>query len=363
VTHSQWRATIYVNGRFLCHPVTGVQRYAHEMLTALDKLLTARTVEPVLVTILAPPNAQNLPSWTTLRTRKVGRLTGHLWEQLDLPVHARDGLLFTPCGGAPIVHKRNVITIHDAGPFSTPNAYTFAYRNYYKVLERTLARTALHLITDSQFSRQELIRFTKVPENRISTVPLSGEHILRHALSDTVLANYGLSSGQYILAVGSMNPNKNLEGLVKAYQQLPPSDICLAIAGGSNKSIFKNSIRIAGSIRQLGFVSDADLRTLYQYAGCFVFPSLYEGFGIPPLEALTLGTPVIVSRAASLPEIFGEAATYCDPHSPEDIARQICHVLQNKSPDREAAIQYASHFTWEKCARQTWSILLETLRA
>jgi glycosyltransferase involved in cell wall biosynthesis len=353
--------SITVNGRFLSQSITGVQRYAYEILTALDALLGARAIEPVPVTVLVPSDAKNLPSWPSLRIRKVGRFTGQLWEQFDLPIHARGSLLFTPCGGAPIVHKRHVITIHDAGPFSTPQAYTAAYRNYYKMLQRILARRAVHVVTVSEFSRQELIRCLRIPERKISYVWLSGEHILRFDRDDTVLAKYRLTPGNYILAAGSRNPNKNLHGLMQAFVRLPASEVCLAIVGGSNSTVFAASLDFADSVKELGFVSDAELRTLYEHAACFVFPSFYEGFGLPPLEALTLGTPVIVSRAASLPEVFGETATYCDPHSPEDIARQISGVLQNKAPHREAAIRYASQFTWERCARQTWDILLHAL--
>jgi glycosyltransferase involved in cell wall biosynthesis len=333
------------------------------MLTALDTLFLDAEIELVPVTVLVPPNANAFPPWSRLRIQQVGRFTGHLWEQVDLPVHARGKLLFTPCGGAPVVHKRHVITIHDAAPFSTPDAYTAAYRNYYKLLEKVLSRRAIHLITDSDFSRQELIRFLRVPERKISSIWLSGEHILRQQRDDAVLGRHGLSRNGYILAVGSRNPNKNLDGLVKAFRQRQHPGVSLAIVGGSNSAVFSESQDFGASVKQLGFVNDAELRTLYENAACFVFPSFYEGFGIPPLEALTLGTPVIVSRAASLPEIFGEWATYCDPHSPDDIAIQISKVLERRCPDPARAMRYAAEITWERCARQTWEILLKAMNA
>jgi glycosyltransferase involved in cell wall biosynthesis len=363
MTASGIRATIYVNGRFLRQRITGVQRYAHEVLTALDRLLAARLVEPLPVTVLVPPGASALPQWTALRTHQVGRFSGQLWEQIDLPTHAANGLLFTPCGGAPIAHRRQVITIHDAAPFSTPNAYTVAYRSYYRTLQRILARAAIHIITVSSFSRQELMRFLRVPPERITGIWLSGEHILRHELDEAVLAKHHLFPGKYILAVGSRNPNKNLHGLVEAFRRLSPPEICLAVAGGSDSSVFRDTAKIGDSVQQLGFVTDAELRTLYQHAACFVFPSFYEGFGIPPLEALSTGTPIVVSRAASLPEIFGDAAAYCDPHSPEDIARTISQVVRSNPVDRAAAIEHASRFTWDQCARRTWAILTNALEA
>jgi len=99
------------------------------------------------------------------------------------------------------------------------------------------------------------------------------------------------------------------------------------------------------------------LRSLYENAACFVFPSFYEGFGLPPLEALSLGCPVVVGRAASLPEVFRDAAVYCDPYSPEDIAHQIARVLEGEHPGRPAMLNHAARFTWETCARKTWEVV------
>jgi glycosyltransferase involved in cell wall biosynthesis len=350
--------SITVNGRFLSQPITGVQRYALELLTALDILFTAGKIEHIPVTALVPPNTTNFPTWSSIGIKKVGRFTGQLWEQFDLPRYARGTLLFTPCGGAPITHRNQVITIHDAAIFSTPEAYTFAYRTYYKALQRILASIAVHLITVSEFSRHELIKFLKVPPNKISFTWLSGEHILHCHRDNSVLAKYSLTPGRYVLAVGSQNPNKNLRGLMEAISYMPSPSLDFVIAGGANRSVFAGSTNISHRVKSLGFVSDAELRTLYENAACFVFPSFYEGFGLPPLEAMTLGCPVVVSYAASLPEIFRGAAIYCDPYSAQDIARQISSILKTEHPDREFGMRYASVFNWEKCARETWSILI-----
>ena len=353
--------SISVNGRFLAQPVTGVQRYAHELLSALDFLRRSGALEEIPITILVPPGAKNLPSWTSFRIQQAGRFSGQLWEQIDLPVHARGSLLFTPCGGAPVVYPYHVITIHDAGPFSTPHAYTASYGTYYRWLQRILSRRALHILTVSDFSRTELIRTLKVPETRITRTWLSGEHILRCGKDDTILGRNKLIRGRYVLAVSSRNPNKNVEGLARAFQSLGLSDVTLVVAGGSNASVFGQSRSSFSGARETGTVTDPELRSLYENAGCFVFPSFYEGFGLPPLEALTIGCPVVVSRAASLPEVFGDAVTYCDPHSPNDIARQISRVMNGEHPDRGVALRHASRFTWEQCARETWSVLLNAM--
>lgn len=349
---------IVINGRFLSQPITGVQRYAFELLRSLDHLLATKAIEPIPVTVAVPPNATCSIPYSFMQIREVGRLTGHLWEQCDLPLFARGHLLFTPCGGAPVLHNSHVITIHDAGPFRTPQAYTPLYRNYYKAMQRYLTRTAPYILTVSEFSKHELMDALRLSGDRISVTHLSGEHILRCNQDLSILARHGLEKNGYIFAVGSKNPNKNLAGLVEACALLPPSEIQIAVAGGANKAIFGNSRLPANPIKDLGFVNDSELRSLYENAACFVFPSFYEGFGLPPLEALAVGCPVIVSQAASLPEIFGSAATYCDPHSPQDIANKIVQLLGGEHPGWDTNLKYAAKFTWDRCARITWSTLL-----
>lgn len=354
--------SITVNGRFLSQPVTGVQRYAFELLNALNSLLDARSIEPVPITVLVPPNARNLPQWPSIRIQQVGRFTGQLWEQLDLPLHARGTLLFTPCGGAPIIHQPHVVTIHDAGPFRTPAAYTIAYRTYYKALQRIISATASHILTVSEFSRRELTTVLHLPAAKITAIPLSGEHIIRCEPDQGVLLRNHLRPGQYVLGVGSRNPNKNLKGLIDAAAFFPPSSLELVVAGGGDRSIFSDGQPAPAGARSLGFVNDNELRTLYENAACFAFPSFYEGFGLPPLEAAALGCPVVVSNAASLPEIFGQAALYCDPHSPEDIARQIKRASAGEHASRERISAQAASLTWSACAKKTWSILERIVR-
>ncbi len=347
--------TIVVNGRFLSQPITGVQRYAFELLRSLDCLLTAGELTPAPVRVLVPPNANSLPYYSFLRIERVGRSTGHLWEQCELPIFARHHLLFTPCGGSPILHIPHVLTIHDAAVFHVPHAYTGAYRIYYKALHRRLARTSAHVLTVSEFSKRELMQYLNLKEDRISVTYLSGEHILRCDRNPTVLVRHGLDKQRYVFAVGSKNPTKNLAGLARACPFLPSERI--VVAGGANTRIFGDTQSPLHSVTELGFVNDSELRTLYENAACLVFPSFYEGFGLPPLEALTLGCPLVLARSASLPEIFGKAAVYCDPYSPRDIAERIAQVLNGQHPDRNFNLKYAAQFTWERCARATWEVL------
>ena len=353
--------TIAVNGRFLAQSTTGVQRYAHELLRALDGLLQRGSIPPVAVTVLTPQGTKHTAQYSFLKVRCCGRLQGQLWEQLELPVAASGSLLFTPCGGSPVVHGDQVVTIHDAAPFATPEAYTLAYRSYYKGLQRVLARRVRHILTVSEFSRQELARFLRISPQRITAVHESGEHVLRSLASSDLLARHGLVPGRYVLAVGSMNPNKNLHGVMRAAKELRDYRIQVAIAGGVNARIFSSSAAVSDSAVLVGVVNDAELRGLYENAGCFVFPSFYEGFGLPPLEALTLGCPVVAARAGAMPEVLGDAVLYCDPASPANIAAQVRRVMRGEGPSRATRQAHVGAFTWERCARETWAVLLRAM--
>nr|WP_281363499.1 glycosyltransferase family 1 protein [Paenibacillus lemnae] len=186
-------------------------------------------------------------------------------------------------------------------------------------------------------------------------IPHGREHVLAAAADPTVLDKYGLDK-PFVLAVSSMSPNKNFGSIVKAIQHLNRTDVDFVIAGGTNPKLFKEQGELPESVKYLGYVEDGELRSLYEHAACFVFPSFYEGFGFPPLEAMTCGCPVVASRTASIPEVCGDAAMYCDPHDWMDIARCMEQVIDDPALQirmRTEGLEQASRFSWEKCARDT----------
>lgn len=347
---------IAINGRFLSQRITGVQRYAHELLRHLDRELPALSPSAD-VEVLAPSNAIHIPEYRNLKVRRVGYLSGQLWEQLELPLYCRGRLLFTPCGGAPVAHSRHVITIHDGAEFAFPHAYSFAYRRWYQSLHRRLAKQAQAVLTVSEFSRSELQRWCELSPDKIVVTYPGSEHLLGIPADESVLQRYQLDPFSYVLGVASQNPSKNLLGLMKAFSLLTDRKHRLVVVGGRNSRVFGESPELSPGTVTLGAISDSELRALYENAACFVFPSLYEGFGLPPLEALSLGCPVVASRAASLPEILGNTVTYCDPKDPADIARAIDSVLEGGSPRGGLPEDKKALFNWQTCARRTWAAL------
>jgi len=266
-------------------------------------------------------------------------------------------------GPAPLLHRRNVVTIHDAAPFAAPRSFSLSFRLWYQFLYRTLCHTALHVFTVSHFSRDELIKWCGIKPERISVTYLGSEHVLRPTPDPGVLARNRLRPNHYVLAVSSRNPSKNFPGLLRAVPYLADSDVDLAIAGTSYAKVFGESDLSGERVRDLGYVNEAELRSLYENAACFVFPSFYEGFGLPPLEALTLGCPAVVADGSALAEIFRDIAFLCNPHDPSDIADKILRACDEPEGERGRYQEFANGFRWNKCARIAWSVIVRLAEA
>jgi glycosyltransferase involved in cell wall biosynthesis len=354
---------VCINGRFLTQAITGVQRYAREMVRAIDEQLSAAPAirQQYAFTLLTPRQPAGTIELEHIPTLRIGRLRGHAWEQLELPFHAGGRLILNLCNTAPLA-AAGLVTIHDASVFAVPEAYSRTFGLWYRSLFPLLGKRARSILTVSAFSRGQLIQHAGIPAAKIRVVPEGSEHLLRSPGDLGVFARAPVQPGRYILAVGSLSPHKNLIGVVKAVSRLGTSALPLVAAGGGNKRVFNQAGLNGESFHAVGYVTDRELRALYEHAACFVFPSLYEGFGLPPLEAMTCGCPVVVSRAAALPEVCGPAVLYCDPHDPENIAEQIRTILDNpaqRAELRERGLARARCFTWEQAASALLGILGE----
>lgn len=359
---------VVFNGRFLTQVQTGVQRYAAETLRALDGLLHAdAALRGRLDWVLAVPAGVPLQTPVqalALRHVRLVEVTGgrgHLWEQWALWRFARDAYVVNFNYSGPLLKRQQLVTVHDATVKVMPASFTRGYRWVHNALVAVLGRTAQDVMTVSAFSRDELMRCFGLKRNDIIVGREGGEHAVMAADDAAVLRRHGLQAGQFILGVGSVKPNKNYGLLGRAMGLLPDYPWPVAIAGAKDIGIFNDSAVLPDSFRFLGFVPDAELSALYRHAAWFVFPSLYEGFGLPAIEAMAHGCPVLAARAASIPEVCGDAALYFDPHDPADLAQTLQRVL--KEPGLRQALaapaaQRLQRYSWAANAQ----ILLDQLR-
>jgi glycosyltransferase involved in cell wall biosynthesis len=360
---------IFINGRFLAQSVTGVQRYAREVVLALDDLLAAGEIDPdrYAFVIVSPVGASDFPGLKYITIRSVGPLRGQVWEQFVLPAISRKGWLLSLCNLGPLLKRRHVVTIHDASVFAYPKAYSFGFRKWYQFVLPALGKTVARILTDSHFSESELIKYCGLSPDKIAVVPLGVDHMSRLRPDYNVFQKHRLGERPYILAASSLSPHKNFMRLAQAFNLMRDVNVDIIVAGGANPKVFSNS-RFSSNqanVHYLGYVSDGELRALYERAHCFVYPSLYEGFGLPPLEAMACGCPVIVSDVASLKEVCGVAALYCDPKSHEDIADKIGLLLADaglRETLRGTGMAWATRFRWTDTARAIWEETVRMIR-
>ncbi|MFM2416734.1 MAG: hypothetical protein RL385_1457, partial [Pseudomonadota bacterium] len=273
---------IYINGRFLSQRLTGVQRYAREVLEALDHLLAEEPPSGEHWEVLAPYDAK-LPSLRAIKARLVGPFRGHAWEQLSLPLAARDGLLWSFGPTGPVLTRRQVVTFHDAAVYRVPEGFSRAFRGLYRLMMPALARQCRHIMTVSHFSRDELIRVLGIPLDRITISGEGHEHVFSISSDAGVIEKHKLSDKPFVLAVSSLAPYKNFSLVLRAVELLAADQFEVVVAGGSNSHIFSRGEKSEADrgTKFVGYVSDEELRALYERASLFIFPSRYEGFGLP----------------------------------------------------------------------------------
>lgn len=362
---------VVINGRFLTQPVTGVQRVAREMLTALDGLLSRQVegTEQLRFSIALPEAAVDDLELDVIDKFVIKGGKGHFWEQVTLPktVNSTDFLLCL-CNTGPIAHRNQLVFIHDAAVFSMPSGYSRGFRVWYRFLHRALARVGVRIATVSEFSRKELAAHLKIAEQSIVLISNGVDHVLNISPNQEKLRALGLESGKYVLAVGSIHPNKNLAPLVTLAPELKKLGYPLVLVGAPNSRVFNGSQRERplkeSDVAFSGRVTDQELVGLYAQAGCFVFPSRYEGFGLPPLEAMSLGCPVISSRSASLPEVLGDAAEYVDASSSFELLATITRVMRNeglRTEMRSKGLKQAQLYLWETAASALFAFICSHL--
>ena len=347
---------LYINGRFLSQPLSGVQRFATEITMALARVCSeTASMHPML--LLPAKTNRSVPS---ISIETVGRYSGQIWEQVELPWRARDGILLNLGNTGPIVARLQIIVVHDAGVFSSPGAYSRKFRLWYKMMQKAHVYRGTLFATVSEFSKRELAKHLNLQESLIRVIPEGADHMHRLSEDRSILHQHGLTPGRFVLAVGNLAAHKNLGALTTTAQMLTAQGMTLVITGGLDHGVFRGGAVLPRPATYVGRVSDNQLKALYRSATCFVFPSLYEGFGLPAVEAMACGCPVVAADIPSLREVCRTAVLYAKPEESNEIAAQVALMIENdglREEMRERASRHAQSFTWNAAASALVAII------
>ncbi len=352
---------LYINGRFLTQPITGVQRYANEIVCAFDALLQEGKINPSKnnIIVLIPYNTLKLPDYKYVQIKKIGRFSGNLWEQTSLACFAHNKKLLNLCNSGPFLGGTNQsLTIHDTSIYAMPKSYSKMFRLKSRIIFEFLGKISKRIYTVSNFSKQEIRKYCEIQSSKIFVVPGSGDHMLKIGRDDTILEKLSIINKPYLLAVSSNSLHKNFRNLSIALEQLSEINFDVVIVGGTNNKIFSSQeCSYPPFVKVIGYVSDEELKSLYEKATAFIYPSIYEGFGLPPLEAMFCGTRVLLSFSTSLPEVGGNAAVYFDPQSVNDISEKIRNVFINGDNFNNIYTENFNQiqkFSWKRSAMLIW---------
>ena len=337
---------IVVNGRFRGRAATGVDRYAWEISSRLSGL---EFVEP---------------------HAGVQGIRGHLWEQASLPWRFRGDLLWSPCTTGPLAVRRQIVTIHDCAFIEQADCFSRSMAAWYQWLLPRLARRVLRVLTVSEYSRNRLVELLRLDPAKVVAIPNGVSERFQPAAAETIAETKRRLNlpERYLLSVGSLEPRKNLRRLLAAWRQIASDwpDVSLVVAGAK----FSQRYRDAGldddapRVFFTGYLADDDLPTVYSGAELFVYPSLYEGFGLPVLEAMACGAPVVCSQTTSLPEVAGAAALLVNPLDIAAITSGVAALLADparRNTLRTLGKARAAQFTWERAAARTQQVFQDAL--
>lgn len=360
--------SIFINARFLDEPLTGVQRWGREFLRALDAMIEDGTIdrERYEFILLSPTQPAEMPTYKHLQLRVKGMMRSHFWEQFELPRLAK-GFLLNLKNTAPVSHRNMMVLIHDLQVFARPETHTGIFNLVYRWIMPRAAKRAKVLAAVSEHTAGEIQNYFEIPRDRTHVLLEGHEHVLRSEANTSIIESNGLKYGGFLLAVSSLNPNKNFAAILRA-MKLADVKVPLVIAGGTNPKVFEGDgvDSLPENAIHVGRVSDGELRALYEHALGFVFPSFYEGWGLPPGEAMLLGCPVISSNTTSLPEVCGDAALYCDPADDESIAKQLFRLVEDGPLRQELAAlgrARSQQFSWRSVAERVWAAVQPQLNS
>jgi glycosyltransferase involved in cell wall biosynthesis len=341
---------IVVNMRSQTAGLTGVQRYAQRVCARFGDGI--ETVQP---------------------SRPLQGMAGHLWEQALLPILAGRRLLWSPTNTGPL-KRHQVLTVHDVASIDHPEWFDAKFAAWYRWLTPRLVKRVARVITISEFSRQRLAAIADIDPQPIAVIPPGVDERFYPRLSEEILTvrkKLGIPSENYVLSLGSLEPRKNLPRLMEAWSRCVSrfgGEVSLVVAGSPGKKHIFRGLKLdhpPPHVHSVGFVDDDDLPALYSGAIALVYPSMYEGFGLPVLEAMACGTVPIAGNSTSLPEVAGDAGILVDALNVEAIAYAIISIVEDtglRNDFRSRAIERSRLFSWEQAAKLTAQVFDEALQ-
>lgn len=346
---------IYVNARFLTQELTGVQRFAEQLSLSL---LSQRDD----LVFVSPDGIVRKSVADNLNVQVIGKKNGHIWEQFELPRYLKKQgapLLLNLCSTAPVFYKNQIVTHHDVTYKRYPKSFSRKFKMLYGILVPLMLRNSHRLLTVSEFSKREINEVYGVSEKKIS--------IIYNAVSgDFAHSESSEKKEAYLLAVSSPNYHKNFHGMIEAFLKIKGPNCKLKVIGKASTSFavqdYTQLLKETGNIEFLGRVEDEQLVKLYQNALAFVFPSFYEGFGIPPLEAQACGCPVISSNTASMPEVLADSVVYFSPEDTDMMAEVMMKIISDEDLRSDlimAGQENVKRFSWDTSATKISAILDE----
>jgi glycosyltransferase involved in cell wall biosynthesis len=358
---------IVINGRFLTQVTAGVQRFAIETTHAIDRLLDEPAYAALRghVELQAPKTGRDI-ALKNIRLERSGLTKGYVWEQIEFPLRSIGKLQLNLAMLGPVLKSRQVLVIHDTSTKARPEAFSKSFVLAYDAIVPNAARRADLVVSVSEFSRSEMQKYYGLDPNRIPICYEGSDHILQHKPDEAILDRLKLRDRPFFLGCGIYALNKNLEGAVEALRRAGLKDAVLVATGTRRPDVHDKIASIQDDLLvDSGQISDGELRALYEHALALVYPSNYEGFGLPPLEAMQCGCPAIVSDHPVLVEIGGDATLRCavnDIDSLTDAMKAIYSDPALRESLRQKGYKRAQMFTWEKTARILLDLCLETAK-
>ena len=317
---------LLINGLFFSQKTTGVHRYARELLSELDKIIKKGDIS-----IGVPQNVIS-PEYENINKIVIGKHQGLIWEQWDFPKFASKNSFTTVnlCNSQPLL-RPGIICIHDVAYKTHPEYFKTLHGKlsliWHKIVYRQAASfTKYPILTVSFFSKYSIIDTYKVHPSRVNVVSNGWQHITNTEGDDNILQKQGLAKGDFYFTLGNINYNKNTKWVID-YAQKHPND--LFVLSGVKVKNSQVDIEHTPNVRYLDFLSDSEIVTLYRNCKAFIFPSIHEGFGIPPMEALCHGAQIIIANTTCLPEIYQSSAHYIDAYDTdvnldEILSKPVC---------------------------------------